>query len=540
MNRAEEGRARTETPKRSISTIGTERQINRTRYFFLVFFIIAAVSSWRNGSSPYTYLSILGTSFVFLALAISNQVAVYRKVISSRLIWISVTIEFLLIFVLKWAMHFDESVGYTMTLKEPATFLVYFLFMAMNGLRYNRRLNIYAGVLSVVTYTILLVLGLTVGGIESVQKPERLFEVGTVRLASEIPKILFLIIFAYFMQRMAIFTKNNMKQLELSEQGSREYASKLTKIIDTMENAAGDLLQGSELLGRNSAAIDDILKEFGEQMEKVEGLSGSINTSVAAVRDKATFQHETVEANFEKIGDITDLMDTIHSSSSRQADRARDAMELANRHEEAIHSTIDSMKDMSDNSKKIEEISKTISDIADQTSLLALNAAIESARAGEQGRGFAVVADEISKLAAMSIDSSKEIHSIINTTVQNMETVSGRIGNLAEFVENMGGFVRENASFMSELNKNTGREVEESRKLYESSKEVELAAREVTEYASEQGKALDEINNWFENMRTLGDKVAGSMKEMKDLALTLKEQSGKLKEITEREEDEKE
>lgn len=537
MSRTKEGLSEIKVPERSISTIGTERQINRTRYFFLVFFIVAAISSWRNGSSPYTYLSILGTSCVFLVLAVSNQVAISRKIISSTLVWVSVTIEFLLIFLLKWAMHFDESVGYSMTLKEPATFLVYFLFMAMNGLRYNRRLNIYAGFLSVTTYAILLVLGFAVGGLEAVQKPERLFEVGTVRLASELPKLLFLIIFAYFMQRMAIFTKNNMKQLELSEQGSREYASKLNRIIDTMEKAAGDLLQGSELLGRNSSAIDDILKDFGEQMEKVEGVSGNINRSVSAVKDKAAFQHTTVEANFEKIGDITDLMETIHSSSSRQADRARDAMELANRHEKAIHHAIDSMKEMSENSRKIEEISKTISDIADQTSLLALNAAIESARAGEQGRGFAVVADEISKLAAMSIDSSKEIHSIINTTVQNMETVSGRIGNLAEFVENMGGFVRENASFMSELNKNTGREVEEGRKLYESSQEVELAAGEVTEFASEQEKALEEINSWFENMRDLGNKVAGSMNEMRNLALSLKEQSGNMKEITGRNED---
>ncbi len=538
MSITKEGLSEIKVPERNISTIGTERQINRTRYFFLVFFIVAAISSWKNGSSPYTYLSILGTSCVFLLLAVSNQVAISRKIISSTLVWVSVTIEFLLIFLLKWAMHFDESVGYSMTLKEPATFLVYFLFMAMNGLRYNRRLNIYAGFLSVTTYAILLVLGFAVGGLEAVQNPERLFEVGTVRLASELPKLLFLIIFAYFMQRMAIFTKNNMKQLELSEQGSREYASKLTRIIDTMEKAAGDLLQGSELLGRNSSAIDDILKDFGEQMEKVEGVSGNINRSVSAVKDKAAFQHTTVEANFEKIGDITDLMETIHSSSSRQADRARDAMELANRHEKAIHHAIDSMKEMSENSRKIEEISKTISDIADQTSLLALNAAIESARAGEQGRGFAVVADEISKLAAMSIDSSKEIHSIINTTVQNMETVSGRIGNLAEFVENMGGFVRENASFMSELNKNTGREVEEGRKLYESSQEVELAAGEVTEFASEQEKALEEINSWFENMRELGNKVAGSMNEMRNLALSLKEQSGNMKEITGRNEDE--
>lgn len=85
--------------------------------------------------------------------------------------------------------------------------------------------------------------------------------------------------------------------------------------------------------------------------------------------------------------------------------------------------TSHSMVKLEDRSHEINDIIKTITDIASKTNLLALNAAIEAARAGDQGKGFAVVAEEVRKLAEMTAVSTKTIESLI-TNIQKEVTMA--------------------------------------------------------------------------------------------------------------------
>jgi len=303
------------------------------------------------------------------------------------------------------------------------------------------------------------------------------------------------------------------------------------RLLSTVDETAVELVSGSRELIDSSEKIDVIISEHARLMEEVMNISTDISKSIEEIRGKSNFQYRTVEENFTKIQEISSLMEGIYNDSTAQSTKAEEALRLATINEQHLKETVKSITGMRMNSQKIGEISKTISEIADQTNLLSLNAAIESARAGEQGKGFAVVADEISKLATMSVDSSKEIALIIKNTVNNIENVSSMIENLARYLDQVISFVRENSDFMTGLKNNTLKEFQESKVLYSTTVEVDKAAKDVIDYSDQQAGFVRKIVDWMERMKVLGDEVPKNLRDIQGISRNLEARSGKMNEL---------
>ncbi len=151
------------------------------------------------------------------------------------------------------------------------------------------------------------------------------------------------------------------------------------------------------------------------------------NVSMKIEKDleRTTASATAIEEISATIGDIAKNINVASNAAEKAVDislKGKDIVEDAvisiNEVNNQIGIASEKVRELSESTRKIDEIVVMIKDIADQTNLLALNAAIEATRAGEQGRGFAVVADEVRKLAQRTTNATSEINSIL-TLINN-------------------------------------------------------------------------------------------------------------------------
>ncbi len=148
----------------------------------------------------------------------------------------------------------------------------------------------------------------------------------------------------------------------------------------------------------------------------------------------------------------TDLLDYSKHLETASAKLAG-ATEVLSTHAEGMNGRI---SNVTDEIKKMDDITGYIKSVSETSNLLGLNAAIEAARAGDAGRGFAVVAEEIRKLAISSQESSVEILKTLNALRADInimiEGVSGFTG-ISKDQEMQAAQIAENSAKLSELSR---------------------------------------------------------------------------------------
>ena len=189
---------------------------------------------------------------------------------------------------------------------------------------------------------------------------------------------------------------------------------------------------------------------------------------------------------------------------------------------------------LSQKSISIDGISKTIGEIASQTSLLALNASIEAARAGAAGRGFAVVAEEIGMLAAQTASATGDINQIIgeiqhgiksvstqisqlqhNTVdcISTMEDTQGVFRKISKNISGIGNDINELETAVDNLNRNKDGIVDKFCSISSETQELTTASQEVDRRVETQGVEMGRIDNAMTELHEVVDRLYGIIAE---------------------------
>lgn len=221
-----------------------------------------------------------------------------------------------------------------------------------------------------------------------------------------------------------------------------EVALALGKMKVSMTGVLGAV---TESITKLKEAVDSVTISMNENTEG----SNRIAESVMDMYDKLQNQQTTVVRVASEIEEMEKIAKIIVNNAGKIANNSDSAIYNAekgvkqlDKYVTQIEKTNKAIEDVSqifvsfnENSVKMADSLKSITDIATQTNLLSLNASIEAARAGEAGKGFAVVAEEIRKLADDSNSAAMQIKTMISTIQDESKIMNEKLKTSIEELE---------------------------------------------------------------------------------------------------------
>ncbi len=248
----------------------------------------------------------------------------------------------------------------------------------------------------------------------------------------------------------------------------------MSDTLQQIDVAADQVNSGGEQVSSGAQAL---AQGATEQAASVQELAATINSISGQIR--STAEHaKTAEADDRSAGDEI-------GACSQQMNELMAAMDI-----------------ISEKSKEISKVIKTIEDIAFQTNILALNAAVEAARAGSAGKGFAVVADEVRNLATKSQEASKSTGALIEETVKAVEN---------------------GTTLSAATEQSLQKVVEKSEKVLESVSLISTAAGEQADAVAQVTTGIDQISSVVQTNSATAEQSAAASEELSAQAKLLKE-----------------
>ncbi|MBP2144495.1 methyl-accepting chemotaxis protein [Methanococcus voltae] len=313
--------------------------------------------------------------------------------------------------------------------------------------------------------------------------------------------------------------------------------------IENIGELIKDLRKDIEVLDNEIELVESQLVNAEESAEQLTDAASQVANAASEQSVKLQNSTEQLMETFEDAKSVNDTIENmvkIAGSIKVNSNEGIEKVENATGTMDNIASVIDdlskSISELGTESKKINEVTTLIKDIADQTGLLALNASIEAARAGEAGKGFAVVASEIKDLAEeikKSVEdinkTIKGINSKIDETIElgnngklqvekgvlAIDEVNSAFEGIQDGVANSGSRMNTIYTGSQNASTNVNLALKNSQEVAAIAEEFAATAEEVTASTEELNSIIEEIRNASEELTKISRNVSKKTNEFK-------------------------
>jgi methyl-accepting chemotaxis protein len=246
------------------------------------------------------------------------------------------------------------------------------------------------------------------------------------------------------------------------------------KMVEALRSQTADIAEAASVVSSSSSEI------AASAQEQVTGMTESA-TSITQITTAA----EQFKATMQEFADRAGAVQEAAEETGKRSDEGRALTQQSLHRIEQVRSNAqaagESVLDLSQQMERINEITASVNEIAEQTKLLSLNASIEAARAGEEGRGFAVVATQVRELANQSKEAARRIEAIIGETQQSMETVVAKIEEGSRLSEESGEIARQVRGALDEIATAVHQTMEAMRQIAAGARDQERGIIELAE-----------------------------------------------------------
>lgn len=327
---------------------------------------------------------------------------------------------------------------------------------------------------------------------------------------------------------------NRKDEISVMDRAVQELRLALHEIVQQMMESSG-------ILRRQFESVEDSVEGTVKNNSSVKDTVEQIVLAIDDVAQQTQAANENLADFADKLAQVAERMEKMNEVANTAVSQCDEGMrtvgvlsEKINQSREIQDITYEAANSLSQKSVSIDGISKTISEIATQTSLLALNASIEAARAGEAGRGFAVVAEEIGQLAGQTTSATQNINQIITEIQSEIRSVSGQIGEIQETTTDCMGAMEETQGVFHRISENIlsmGSDINELEtavdNLNTNKNEIVDTFSGISSETQELSAASQEVNNRVEDQNVEINNISAAMHELDGVVKQLDDIIGK-------------